>query len=97
MKRLAVAALLVLALAGCDDAPASGTVVSKSYTPAHTDWYTQCTPVGKVTVCHPQPIIYDDEWRICIKDAKRTGCKDIGASEYASYQVGDYYPHGGAR
>ncbi|MDB5161805.1 MAG: hypothetical protein JWM52_313 [Candidatus Saccharibacteria bacterium] len=93
IKKAAVVACLALTvfLTGCSSI-SEGYITQKQYTPAHEGTWIWCHAVGKVTICQPMPIYYDDEWTFDIKKGKDKGYVDITEKEYDSYSVGDYYP-----
>lgn len=98
-----LALLIVGALLTFTDNPHhlhDGYVVGKKFTPAHTAWTTQCTPAGKTTICHPQPIFVDDDWALKLRkcDDERKCVNGTlhfdDSARYDQYEVGDYYPAG---
>ncbi len=84
--------LAVVLIVHLTDGPATGVVEAKRFTPAHTDWITQCQLVGKVTVCHPQPIYYADHWELRLKNRGDDGWRDVDQDTYDRWQVGQFYP-----
>ncbi len=79
-------AAMLLAAAGCSSVwttathydPIEGVVVSKQHTPAKTIHVTQCRPVGKVTVCSPQPRYRSAKWEITFEIAGSQSPSDPG-------------------
>lgn len=94
MKKLAATTLagvaLALALVGCSPID-SGTITNKTFEPEHSVHTTQCTLVGKITVCTPVTRHYDDAWKFDLRKGDETGWVYVTESEYESYDIGDEY------
>lgn len=97
---LGVGLVVVGAIWTFDDNPhhlKSGLIVGKHFTPAHTAWTTQCISPGKTTVCHPQPIVVDDDWTLTLRNCDKGPCETgtlhfDNSSVYDQYMVGARYP-----
>jgi hypothetical protein len=102
VKKIAMAAAALLALAACSSPPKSGYVYDKKFHPAYYWTSMQCAAYdtkGSCTVQVPVQHYQPDSFELCLKadnpDEKgkyAKGCRDVPADEYERFQVGDHYP-----
>ncbi|WP_160051179.1 hypothetical protein [Nocardiopsis sp. FR26] len=94
-RRLAAAAVVVLATVGC--APEAGEVVGRDYDEAYTYITEQCSyttlPNGQSTrSCVPVTRYADESYRLRLDDGEAAGWRSVPAGEYDRCHVGDHYP-----
>jgi hypothetical protein len=85
--------LAVLALAGCNNAPHSGTVIDKRHHSASTSYRRSCSGHGHSRHCRQVPVHHAAKWELDLKASNgNTGWRKVSQSEYNRYQVGQQYP-----
>lgn len=85
MKRLIVAALVTLSLAGCGG-PDSGKIIDKD----HDSAYTTMICTGHPVHCTPQ--YHPEQWKLRVDNNGERGWVGVSKHEYDKYQVGQWYP-----
>jgi hypothetical protein len=86
--RLALAAVLIMLLAGCGFYSGPATVLDKKFTAEHTSIIV--LPCGK-SIC-PYPRHHDDSWDVTVEytdGSKRQATFDVSEDKYNSLNKGD--------
>jgi hypothetical protein len=90
--RILLPLLLVFALMGCGETLPSGTVLAKTYVPAHVDFITVSTGKSVSTI----PVFNSARWLIVIGGKDSTGKEitnevNVSAEVYGRLEVGQTY------
>jgi hypothetical protein len=85
----AIAALFILALAGCSGIKA-GVITEKKYEESREYTVPLCTQSGKVLICIPQHRTDDEDWYVGIVQGEDSNWISVTQETYDSYEVGDY-------
>lgn len=97
MKRIILAAAVVLTLVGCSHPPKSGEVTAKSYEPPYTYYVNQCMSIGKdpcgmqIPIPHQEP----EHWVLEVRDdadPEHVGKVRIDRESWHQYTVGSHWP-----
>lgn len=98
IRKLAVAAALLLCLTACDNAT-TGTVTSRQHVPQHDELsYFQCVAYDAKSNCAVQIPIYEtvaECWKVNFHNDKddENGSACVDQRDYETYKLGDQFPH----
>ena len=91
MKRsllVLLAVVCMLMMAGCKRID-YGTVVDKSFSPAHNTYLPMVVRAGKSTRVIPRWIHYSDRWAILVENEDGKDWWDVSENYYNSIEIGD--------
>jgi hypothetical protein len=98
IRKLAVAAALLLALTACDNAT-TGTVTSRQHVPQHDELsYFQCLVYDSKGNCTGQMPVFEtvaECWKVNYHNDKddENGSACVDQRDYETYKLGDQFPH----
>lgn len=91
-KRLLISVLLIcsLVLSACGVNLKAGTVVGKTYQPAHKTYAPYPVRIGKVTHLFPKWISHPEKWYITVSEGDEKDTWEVDRALFGSVAVGDY-------
>jgi uncharacterized lipoprotein NlpE involved in copper resistance len=93
-KIMRMVLLAVLALAGCEDPPESGTVTEKTHKGAYSWVQMVCAAYNKGVCTVQVPVVHNvpESWGLCLRSQDKKGCREVPPETWSRYKVGEMYP-----